>query len=148
MHGYISTNLCLCATLRQYPISGTASRVNPEEKSGAGVAGLRHFVIDFSIVLATHVTALVLDYMGSCPSLWITPGTPKGGTSVTWRGGTHCMDNSLSSISPLPRHAPWRGPSSAVAKRQHSTRSALLQCQLIVTFEGADPWPLVTDGCH
>ena len=67
------------------PISGTASGVNPEEKSGAGVPGLRHFVVDFSIILATPVTALVPDYMGSCPSLGLHQGRGKGGTSVTWR---------------------------------------------------------------
>ena len=34
--------------------------------------------------------------------------------------GTWCMGNSFSSISPLPRSAPWRGSSSAAAKRRHN----------------------------
>ena len=34
--------------------------------------------------------------------------------------GTWCTGNSFSSISPLPRSAPWRGSSSAAAKRRHN----------------------------
>ena len=32
----------------------------------------------------------------------------EGGTTVMWRWGTCCMGNSLHSIPPLPRPAPWR----------------------------------------
>ena len=121
---------------------------------------LRQFVIDFNIVLATPMMALVPSYTGSCPSLWFHQWPGEGGpaalasaclpyhpcpdtrdvergdllhgqqpvfhmtvaqTSGTWRGGTCCMGNSLSSIPPLPRSASWRGSSSAAAKWWHNT---------------------------
>ena len=88
---------------------------NPELES------LGQLVVDFKIVLATIGTGAKLYTL--LPFPWITLVTWRGGpvhgqqpvfhitiaqTSGTWTGWTWCMDNSLSSISPLPRPAPWR----------------------------------------
>ena len=91
---------------------------------------------------AVWALALPLDYISDVAEMgWVGGWVGVGGRgSVTWRGGdlsdaergdlsdvergdlsdvergTRCMGNSLSSISPLTRPAPWRGHPSAAAK--------------------------------
>ena len=75
------------------------------------------------------------------PFPWITP--------VTWRGGTCSMGISLSSIPPLPRHQ-GRGEGGPAAWTT-TGRFPYHPCPGLrpgETFQGVDPWPLVTDGCH
>ena len=74
-------------------MSGKASGVNPEEKSGAGVPKAVRRGLQHRSGNSCDGTGATLH--GLLPFTWIT--------SVTWRGGTCCMGNSLSSISPLPR---------------------------------------------
>ena len=60
---------------------------NPESEP------LRQLVVDFNFVLAAPATALAPNYS--------SPAVPFG-PSAWWRGGTHCMGNSLSSVSHRP----------------------------------------------
>ena len=70
---------------------------------------------------------------------------------------SHCGRDKLQAliydILPIWRKVPEsdarsvrQGPS--LSHHPVQQRQALLQCQLIVAFQGADLWPLVTDGFH
>ena len=68
---------------------------NPELES------LRHFVVDFSIVLATRATALVpVSSMGCCLSLGLHQGRGEGGPAA-W--ATACRHITLAQACALER---------------------------------------------
>ena len=72
---------------------------------------------------AVWTLALVLDYVSDVERGW---------------GGTCCMGNSLSSVSPLLRPAPWRGLASAAAMRRHNTKDMKA---LVRDVDGREDFP-------
>ena len=127
---YLQTYVCLCVTLRQYPYLGNGFRSKPrgEIRSWSPWPKALRRWLQHHFGNSCDSTGARL--YGLLPFPWITPGT--------WKGGDLSDVESLSSISPLPRPSPWRGPPAPLqsddtaqeVRCSSANRSWLLKAQI------------------